>query len=681
MKPDAFGCGRRKVTSAPNSDSPAPQMGEGGARGGNRREPRTAEIPNETSEALFSIFHPSPFISPHEHWEHPTSKIERPTSEECAKGAPLGVECWVLNVGRFPSVSRFRSLSLRLLITLCVLPLVPQFAPGASERGEEISPAKFTEVSKQAGISFVHNNGAYGEKLLPETMGGGVAFFDFDNDGHQDLLFINSTYWPGHIPTGKQPTRMALYRNDGKGRFTDVTAGSGLDVSFYGMGVAVGDYDNDGFADVFITGVGENRLFHNDSKGKFRDVTQDAGVAGNSGDWSTSAAWIDYDNDGRLDLFVCNYVRWSAELDRSANFELPQIGRAYGPPRKFQGSFPLLYRNEGNGEFHDVSAQAGVQIKDPATGLPMAKALAVSPVDVDNDGWMDLVVANDTVQNFLFHNERNGTFKEIGARSGVAYDAYGLTRGAMGIDSARFRNDDALGIAIGNFANEMNALYVAQRDSLVFADEAIKEGVGPASQKLLKFGLFFFDYDLDGRLDVLTANGHLEPEINRVDSLQQYRQPAQLFWNRGGKKGTGFEAVPADKCSADILKPIVGRGSAFADIDGDGDLDVVLTQIGGPPLVLRNDTPRGQHWLRLKLTGTKSNRDAIGAWIKVRAAGHTLSRQVMPTRSYLSQSELPVTFGLGKADKVESVEILWPSGTKQKVSPLIDRLTTINEAQ
>jgi hypothetical protein len=512
-------------------------------------------------------------------------------------------------------------------------------------------------------------------------MGGGLAFLDFDNDGHQDLLFINSTYWPGHIPAHKKPTTMALYRNDGRGRFTDATVGSGLDVAAYGMGVAAGDYDNDGLVDVFIACVGANLLFHNEGQGRFQDVTQAAGVGGAPDAWSTGAAMIDYDNDGRLDLFVCNYVRWSAELDRGASFELPQIGRSYGPPVNFQGTFPYLYRNEGNGRFRDVSAQAGVQIKDPATALPMAKALSVAPVDADNDGWMDLVVANDTVQNFLFHNNRDGTFKEIGARSGVAYDAYGLTRGAMGIDSARFRNDDALGIAIGNFANEMNALYVAQRDSLVFADEATKEGVGPASQKLLKFGLFFFDYDLDGRLDVLTANGHLEPEISRMDASQQYRQPAQLFWNRGDRKGLGFEALSADKCSADLLQPIVGRGSAYADIDGDGDLDVVFAQIAGRPVLLRNDLPRGRHWLRLKLTATKSNRDAIGAWIKVRVGGRTLSRQVMPTRSYLSQSELPVTIGLGESDQVESVEILWPSGVKQKASVQVDRLTNITETQ
>ncbi len=496
------------------------------------------------------------------------------------------------------------------------------------------------------------------------------------------MLFINSTYWPGHVPKGTQPPTLALYRNDGHGHFTDVTQGSGLDLSCYGMGVAIGDYDNDGLPDVFITAVGGNHLFHNEGHGKFREVTLQAGVGGSTNDWSTGASFIDYDNDGKLDLFVCNYVQWSPEIDRAASFVLPKIGRAYGPPRNFTGTFPRLYHNDGHGHFTDVSAQAGIQITNAATGLPIAKSLAVKPVDVDSDGWMDLIVANDTVQNFLFHNERNGTFKEIGARSGIAYDAYGLTRGAMGIDAARFRNDDTLGIAIGNFANEMNALYVAQRDTLIFADEATSEGLGRPSEKLLKFGLFFFDYDLDGRLDVLTANGHLEPEINRVQSDQQYRQPAQLFWNRGDSKGRSFVPVPAEKCGNDLLKPIVGRGSAYADIDGDGDLDVILTQIGGPPLLLRNDQNLGHHWIRLKLVGTKSNRDAIGAWIKVRVNGHALSRQVMPTRSYLSQSELPVTIGLGKANQVESVEINWPSGVMQKIAPpAIDRLTTIIEPQ
>ncbi|MGO8697494.1 MAG: CRTAC1 family protein [Limisphaerales bacterium] len=566
----------------------------------------------------------------------------------------------------------FRRWSLALLVVAALETL---------QAADEIPFAKFADITREAGIAFVHNNGAYGDKLLPETMGGGVAFFDYDGDGHEDLLFINSTWWPGHTPAGKAPTTMALYHNDGHGHFTDVTKDSGLDVSFYGMGVAIGDYDNDGLPDVFITAVGGNHLFHNDGHGKFHEVTLEAGVGGATNGWSTGAAWIDYDNDGKLDLFVCNYVQWSPEIDRANAYVLPNIGRAYGPPRNFAGTYPYLYHNDGRGHFSDVSQRAGIQIRDPATGLPMAKSLSVAPIDVDNDGWIDLVVANDTVANFLFHNEHDGTFKEIGARSGVAYDAYGLVRGAMGIDSARFRND-TLGIAIGNYANEMNALYVAQRDSLLFADEAIKEGVGPASQKLLKFGLFFFDYDLDGRLDVLTANGHLEPEINRVHENEQYRQPAQLFWNRGDSKEMGFVPVPPEKCGSDLFQPIAGRGAAFADIDGDGDLDVVLTQVGGPPLLLRNDQNLRHHWLRLKLVGTKSNRDAIGAWLKVRVGGRTLSRQVMPTRSYLSQSELPVTIGLGNADKVESLEIIWPGGFRQNVENIqVDHPMTVTESR
>lgn len=566
---------------------------------------------------------------------------------------------------------------LTLGLTLGALSMPGQARPDAAG---EIPVARFTDITSQSGIRFSHLNGAYGEKLLPETMGGGVAFLDFDGDNQPDILLVNSGFWPGHAATNQSSNTLALYRNDGNGHFTDVTAGSGLTASFYGMGVATADYDNDGRPDIFVTAVGGNHLFHNEGKGKFVEVTTSAGVGGLTESWSTSAGWIDYDNDGKLDLFVCNYLRWSPELDRKANYELPRIGRAYGPPRNFTGAFPYLYHNDGNGHFTEVAAAAGLHLTNPATGLPFAKALAVAPVDVDNDGWIDLVVANDTVQNFLFRNQHDGTFKEIGARTGIAFDAYGLTRGAMGIDSGRFRNDSTLGIAIGNFANEMNALYVSQPDALVFADEAIKEGFGPASQRLLKFGLFFFDYDLDGRLDVLTANGHLEPEIEKVQADQHYRQPAQLFWNRGDKKGLGFLPVPVEKCGPDLFHPMVGRGSAFADIDNDGDLDVIITQIGGPPLLLRNDQRLGHHWLRLKLTGTTSNRDAIGAWIKVKAGGRTMARQVMPTRSYLSQSELPVTFGLGNATKVDSIEITWPRGKVQKLEPLgIDKLQFITE--
>jgi enediyne biosynthesis protein E4 len=550
--------------------------------------------------------------------------------------------------------------------------------PGQIEA--EIPEARFRDITAASGIQFVHNNGAYGDKLLPETMGGGVAFLDFDSDGDQDLLLINATWWPWKTPEGKLPTTSALYRNDGSGRFEDVTRGSGLDVSLYGMGVAVGDYDNDGLVDVFITALAENRLFHNQGNGRFQDVTALSGLETRTNQWSTSAAWIDIENDGDLDLFICNYVQWSREIDLEVDYRLVGIGRAYGPPMNFPGSFPVLYRNDGSGHFTDISQRAGVQIRNPATGVPTAKSLALAPVDVNGDNFIDVVVANDTVQNFLFTNRQNGTFQEIGARSGIAFDVYGQTRGAMGIDAARFRNDSALGIAIGNFANEPNALYVSQQDSVIFADEAITEGVGPASRLLLKFGLFFFDYDLDGRLDVLTANGHLEEEISKIQRSQKYRQPAQLFWNRGVAGGMGFVTVPPQKCGDDLFKPIVGRGSAFADIDGDGDLDVVMAQVAGPPLLLRNEQKLGHNWLRLKLVGTRTNRDAIGAWIRVRVDQQTLSRQVMPTRSYLSQSELPVTIGLGKGAKVDALEILWPTGTIQKIShPKLNQILIVRE--
>jgi enediyne biosynthesis protein E4 len=535
----------------------------------------------------------------------------------------------------------------------------------------EMPRVTFADITQAAGITFVHNNGATGEKLLPESLGGGVAFLDFDNDGDADLLFVNSTWWPWDLAkaASRQPTTAALYRNDtapgGPVKFTDVTAGSGLDIPIYGMGVAVGDFDNDGLVDVFLTAVGENKLFRNLGHGKFADITAQAGVAGDAGDWSTAATFLDFDNDGHLDLFVANYVKWSREIDFQVNFTIDGTHRAYGPPSDFEGAFPVLYRNRGDGTFEDVSEASGVRVRNRATGVPVAKSLGVALADINADGRMDFVVANDTTPNQVFINQGDGTFKEVGAVSGVAYDSNGNTRGAMGIDIARHRNNADLGIAIGNFANEMTALYVSQGQSLLFADEAIAEGIGPASRVPLKFGIFFFDYDLDGWLDLLNVNGHLDEDITKVQASQKYRQPAQLFWSQ---QGNGFLPAGAAEAGTDLFTPIVGRGSAYADLDGDGDLDVVFTQLHGPPLLLRNDQALGHHWLRVKLTGSKSNRDVIGAVVTLKAGVLTQERLVTPARSYLSQSTLDVTFGLGAATEVESLSVRWPSGQVAEIA-------------
>ena len=539
-------------------------------------------------------------------------------------------------------------------------------APPVSTLVDVTVPAvNFTDITLEAGIAFTHTNGATGEKLLPETMGSGAAFFDYDKDGDQDLLLINSGHWSTHTaPLEVQPT-MKLYRNDGQGGFSDVTAASGLDVPLYGMGVAVGDYDNDGDADVFVTALGLNHLFRNDA-GQFHDITLSAGVGGAADTWSTSAGFVDIDNDGDLDLFVANYVRWSREIDFNVNFQLTGIGRAYGPPTAFEGTYNYLYRNEGDDRFEDISASSGIQVDNPATAKPMGKALAVAPVDIDRDGRMDFLVANDTVQNFLFYNLGDGVFEERGAMLGVAFDRDGKATGAMGVDAAYFRNDSDLGFAIGNFSNEMTSLYVTQGSETLFTDEAIIEGVGPASRRALTFGLFFFDFDLDGRLDFLQANGHLEVDINKVQNSQYYRQPPQLFWNCGMQCRTNFQ-LQADGANGDLATPMVGRGAAYADIDSDGDLDVLITQNAGPPLLLRNDQALGHHWLRVKLTGTNVNRDAIGAWVELQAGGTLQRQQLMPTRSYLSQVEPVLTFGLGDVDQVDSLEVLWPDGSRQAI--------------
>jgi hypothetical protein len=533
--------------------------------------------------------------------------------------------------------------------------------PPGSARTESLPAVRFVDVTREAGLAFVHCNAAAGEKLLPETMGSGMAVLDYDGDGDQDLFFVNSAPWSGGGQRDGPPPTQALYRNDGKGHFEDATVAAGLDRTFFGMGAAVGDYDNDGDPDLYVTTVGGGVLFRNDG-GTFHDVTAEAGAHGPDG-WLTGAAFFDLENDGDLDLFACGYVSWTAASDRVQDFHLTAggNGRAYGLPTHFGGSSCVLFRNDG-GHFADVSEQAGLRVRSPS-GVPTAKALGVAPQDVDGDGRVDLAVANDTAPNFFFHNLGGGTFEEIGLVSGVAFGQSDAARGAMGIDWAHFKGDRALGLAIGNFAGEMTALYVADDPgTLQFTDLASLYGLGPPTQAPLTFGLFFFDYDLDGRPDLLSANGHLEPDIARVQAGQTYAQPAQLFRNTGRPGRTLFVPVGPGAAGPDLFRPIAGRGGAYADVDGDGDLDVVLTANGQPARLFRNDGGDANRWIRLKLTGRSSNRDAIGAKVAVRVGDRELRQQLFPARGYLSSVELPLTFGLGTAEKADRITIAWPAG-------------------
>lgn len=535
---------------------------------------------------------------------------------------------------------------------------------------------KFTDVTRESGLTFVHYNGATGEKLLPETMGSGAAWFDLEGDGDPDLLLLNGRHWPWD-PAPKRATTAAMYRNNGLGQFEDVTDEAGLQESLYATGVACGDVDNDGDTDLFIAALGTNRLLLNQG-GVFQDVSQQAGVTGSADVWSTSAGFLDYDNDGWLDLFVCNYIAWNKEVDIKLNFSINGVDRAYGPPTNYPGAYCYLYRNKGGGQFEDVSKGAGIQVANPVTGEPLGKALATTFADVDQDGYLDIIVANDTVQNFLFHNQ-NGRFEEKGSQSGLAFNAMGGATGAMGVDIADFANRGLLGLGVANFANEATSFYVQQTaQQILFSDMANSQGIGSPSRLKLSFGLFFFDYDLDGRLDLLQANGHLENEISEVQPSQTYQQSAQLFWNRGSGRGSTFIEVPAVE-TGDLATPIVGRGATYADMDGDGDLDVLLTQVAGPALLLRNDSELDHHWLRVKLVG-KRQPEAIGARVSLTANGVTQSQRVMPTRSYLTQVELPVTFGLGTLNSVESLTITWPGGNEQAVVDVeLDQVITVHE--
>ena len=510
---------------------------------------------------------------------------------------------------------------------------------------------RLVDVTAPAGIQFQHNNGAYGGKLLPETLGSGCAFLDYDADGWQDILLINGMDWPGH--QGEQGA-LKLYRNNRNGTFSDMTHSAGLDVQMYGMGVAVGDYNNDGYPDLLITSVGQNRLFKNTGKGTFVDVTKSSGLGGRLA-FSTSALWFDFDRDGLLDLFVCNYVKWSLEHDVFCSLDGKR--KSYCTPEAYRGETCWLFRNRGDGTFEDATATSGIFDSS-------SKSLGVAMLDYDQNGWPDLLVANDTQPNKLYRNQRNGTFKDVAVDAGIAFSAEGKARAGMGVDVGDFDNSGIPGVAITNFDNEMIGLFQAS-SSGNYSDVAMQSGVGLASKDKLGFGCLLLDADLDGSLDLAVVNGHIDDTVRNVRNVG-YAQPPQLFLNNG--KGT-FRDV-ASELGGGIAQPKVGRGLAYGDFDRDGDLDLLITCNHGPAYLYRNDQLAGNRSIRIRLVGTKSNRDAIGASVRIFHGGSSQSRLVKGGSSYLSQSELPVTFGLGKRDKIDRLVIVWPSGRTEEYKDL-----------
>ncbi len=526
-----------------------------------------------------------------------------------------------------------------LILLAAVFTLTLEGAPAAAPANQ---PVRFADATAASGIKFVHNSGKAGKKLLPETMGAGVVLFDADGDGWLDAFFVNGRSWK----PGKRSTQ-AFYRNNRNGTFTDASKGSGLDIQVYGMGAAAGDYDNDGKMDLYLTALEGDRLFRNLGNGKFQDVTAAAGIK--NANFGTSAAWLDYDKDGRLDLFVANYVQWSEDKDLWCS--LDGATKSYCTPESYKAVSSKLFRNLGNGKFEDASQRAGVA--EPG------KALGVAILDYNMDGWPDFFVANDTQPNKLYRNTKDGRFVDEGMESGVAFSEAGVARGAMGVDAADYDRSGRPHLLVGNFVNEMLALY-HNEGSGVFVDDAPASAVGRSSLLTLAFSVFFFDYDLDGLLDIFSANGHIEEEINRVQPRVQYRQPPLLFRNQGKGK---FELIKAGQ----LDQPMVARGAAYGDLDRDGDLDVVVTTNHGPARVFRNEGGNRNRWLRIETVGAKSNRDGIGAIVRVTSASGKQWGQVRSGSSYCSQSDLALTFGLGKDPGATAIEIDWPSGVKQKL--------------
>ena len=514
----------------------------------------------------------------------------------------------------------------------------------------------FNDITAQAGIHFTHNNGAFGKKWLPETMGPGCAFIDYDNDGYPDIILINGADFPGHPHAGA--TTLKLYHNNHDGTFTDVTRRAGLAIPMFGFGVAVGDYDNDGFDDIFVSALGQSHLFHNNGNGTFTDVTKLAGMWGPS-EFSTSAAWVDYDRDGKLDLVVANYVQWTEQGDLYCT--LDGAHKSYCTPESYKGTSVRLWHNLGNGKFEDATQAAGL-------GDPTSKSLGIAILDTNGDGWPDILIANDTQPNKLYLNKKNGTFEERGVPAGIGFGEDGVARAGMGVDAVDYDRSGRPSVLISNFANQMVSLYHNEGNGL-FVDEAPQSEVGRATLVTLGFGCFFFDYDNDGWPDIFVADGHIEDQVEKVQKRVSYAEPPHLFRNMGGGKFTEV----TEKMGKSFASPKVARAAAYGDIDNDGFLDVLLTTNAGPAYLFHNEGGTN-HSLRIKLVGTKSNRDGIGAVVRVNAGSDKQWKMVHSGSSYLAQSELVLTFGLGAQIKADNIEIQWPSGQ-------VDKLANVNAGQ
>ena len=555
-----------------------------------------------------------------------------------------------------------RALALAALLAASV-PFAVTAAPNSGNPGPASAPGQihFADITQKAGIHFTHNNGAFGKKFLPETLGPGVAFIDYDNDGWQDIFIANGTAWPGHPGRISTP---ALYHNNHDGTFTDVTKKAGLAIPMYGMGVAVGDYDNDGYDDLFVTAYGQNHLFRNNGNGTFTDVTKKAGLI-TPPELSASAAWVDYDRDGHLDLLVTNYVQWSPEKD----LYCPMDGKtkSYCTPETYPGSSVRLWRNRGNGTFEDVTKKAGLY-------EPTSKSLGIAILDANQDGWPDIAVSDDTQPNKLYINNRNGTFTEQGVAAGIAYSEDGVARAGMGIDAADYDRSGYPSLVVTNFSNQMIGLYHNERNGL-FVDVAPTSAVGRSSILTLGFGCFFFDYDLDGWPDLYVADGHLDDSIERIQQRIRFAESPPLFHNLAGK---GFEDV-ASAMGQSFDAPRVARGGVYGDINNDGAPDIAITTNAGPASLFLNQGSTN-HALRVRLIGTKSNRDGIGSEVEVRSSTTTQKQMLRSGSSYLSSSELILTFGLGASTKADLIEVHWPSGVTDRVSNVsADQIITIRE--